>query len=96
MVGRGHSPQEEVGQWEIRSDSDFCFFMSISKDGSPLFYKRGYDEVSYEILETETMRETEKEARIHRFTGQSSQVCVYKTKLTYNQNYPKSHKTLIF
>ena len=60
--------------------------MGVSQDGAPLFYKRGYNAFSYEILETETMRETEKEARIRRFVGQSSQVYVYKTKLTYNKN----------
>lgn len=70
--------------------------MDISRDGGPLFYTRGYNAFSYEILETETMKETEKEARIYGFIGQSSQVYVYKTKLTYNQNYPQSHKTLLF
>lgn len=60
--------------------------MGVSQDGGPLSYKKGYNAFSYEILETETMRETEKEARIHGFVGRSSQVYVYKTKLTYKQN----------
>ena len=34
--------------------------MGVSQDGGPLFYKKGYNAFSYEILETETMRETEK------------------------------------